>query len=401
MPRQFFNTSAGLVALGLLLFLALPLEAVPQNFCKVCHSEVEVEFRDSAHYREDLACTSCHGGDPSVTEVELAHGRDFQGAPSRAGIPAFCAVCHADPEQMRPYGIPTDQYALYLTSGHGRKFARGNTRVAICTDCHGTHRILPRDAPDSPTARRNISTTCGQCHADEGIMASGGLPADIVEEYESSVHAEALRQRGDPQAPDCSGCHGNHGAALPGVGDVGKVCGQCHRHTREAFRLGPHRAAVAADGRGECTACHGNHRILWPDSRMWVSSCTPCHQASSEALRTGERILALFTQAEEELGNARRATVLASEIPLDVADYQARLNTATTYLVEARPLSHSLEVGSIEELTRKSRSIAQEVQAEIHEKIRVFEGRKFVAIFVWLYILITIVAIQYYKRAQR
>ena len=88
-------------------------------------------------------------------------------------------------------------------------------------------------------------------------MASYGLPADVVEEYESSVHAEALHQRGDPQAPDCSRCHGNHGAAPPGTGDVSKVCGQCHRHTRDAFRLGPHRAVVAAGGQRECAACHG------------------------------------------------------------------------------------------------------------------------------------------------
>ena len=389
------------VVVALLLLPAQLLAAAPQDFCHVCHSEVAVQYKESAHHAEDMTCTSCHGGDPSATEVEAAHGRGFRAPPERDEVPKFCAGCHADPGQMRAYGIPTDQYALYLTSGHGRRFAEGNTEVAVCTDCHGTHRILPRSAPENPTGRLNISATCGRCHADEEMMAPYGLAADVVEHYEGSVHAEALRQRGDPQAPDCSRCHGSHGAAPPGTGDVSKVCGQCHRHTREAFRVSPHRAAMAATGQGDCAACHGNHRVVWPDAKMWASSCIPCHEATSEAARAGESILALFGQAEREVESARRAIVRASEIPLDVADYEMRVNTASTHLLEARPLSHSLDPAGIEELTRKARSLAQEVQAEVHEKILVFESRGFVVIFAWLYILITIVAIQYYKRAQR
>jgi len=302
---------------------------------------------------------------------------------------------------MRPYGIATDQHALYLTSEHGRKFGEGDTRVAVCTDCHGTHRILPASAPDNPTSRLNISATCNHCHGDADLMAPYGLSTDIVDQYEASVHAEALRRQGDPQAPDCTRCHGSHGATPPGIGDVNKVCGQCHTHTRDTFRLSPHHEITSTTGQGDCAACHGNHRILLPTPQMWVSSCTPCHESSSEAARTGEKILALFTQAEGEIDKARQASVRASEVPLDVTDYEARLNTATTFLMEARPLGHSLDVASIEELTRKSRSIAQEVQGEVHEKILVFEGRKFIAIFAWLYILITIVAIQYYKRSAR
>lgn len=395
--RQFTER---LVA-GFLLLLVLPSGAVPQNFCRICHSEVEVEFRESVHYREDLTCATCHRGDPSTYEMERAHGADFRAVPSRDQIPAFCAECHAASEKMRPYGIPIDQYALYLTSEHGRKLMEGNAQVAICTDCHGTHRILPRSAPDNPVNRLNISATCGRCHADAELMSSSGLSADIVDQYEESVHARALRRQGDPHAPDCSRCHGSHGAAPPGTGDVSKVCGQCHSHTRDAFRLSPHQGAMSTNGYGDCATCHDNHRVLVPGPELWRSTCLLCHETSSEAARTGEKILALFTQAKEEIEKAHQVVARASEIPLDVADYEARLNAAATYLVEAAPMSHSLDIASIEEITRKSRSISQEVQAEVHEKILVFEGRKFIVIFVWLYILITIVAIQYYKRSLR
>ena len=230
-------------------------------------------------------------------------------------------------------------------------------------------------------------------------MAPYGLPTDIIEKYEASVHAQALRQHGDPQAPDCTRCHGSHGATPPGVGDIGKVCGQCHAQTRDAFRLSPHQQAMAAHQEGECAACHDNHRILLPTLDMWVSVCADCHDESSEAARTGEKILTLITQTEEEMDRATQAVDQARQIPLDVADYEARLNVASTFLVEAIPMSHSLDVASIDEFTRKSRSIAQEVQAEVHEKTQVFAGRGFVVIFVWLYILITVAAIQYYKRS--
>ena len=401
MTRLLFRNSAGQLAACLLLFSALPLMAVPQNFCKVCHSEVEVKFRESAHYQEDLACTSCHGGDPSVSEMDPAHSKDFRGAPSRQEIPAFCAECHSDPERMRSYGIPFDQHALYLTSGHGRKFVEGDTQVAICTDCHGSHRILAKDHPENPTHHQQISATCGHCHTDAEMMAPYALPTDIIDQYEASVHAEALHQRGDPQAPECTRCHGSHGAAPPGVGNVSKVCGQCHTLTRDAFRLSPHQDIMATSGQGDCAACHGNHRVLSPGSELWTSACISCHDAGSEAIRTGEKIQAVFTQAKEDVEKASLAIVQAREIPLDVTDYEARLSIAATYLVEARPLSHSLDVADIEEITRKSRAIAREVQGEIHEKILVFGGRKFIVIFVWLYILITIVAIQYYKRSVR
>ena len=68
-------------------------------------------------------------------------------------------------------------------------------------------------------------------------------------------------------------------------------------------------------------------------------------------------------------------------------------------MVEARPLSHNLSVEDVEELTRRSRSIAQEVQSEIHERVNVFRGRYIILSIVWFYILITIAAVYRFRRA--
>ena len=199
----------------------------------------------------------------------------------------------------------------------------------------------------------------------------------------------------------CSRCHGSHGAAPPGTGDINKICGQCHGHTRDAFRQSPHWRTMAAEGWGDCTACHDNHRVERPTSQMWISTCKPCHDSDSEAVRTGEKILVVLTQAEEAIEKGHQAIDRARAVPLEVIDYEARLNTASAYLVETRPLGHSLNVANIEEGARKARSVAQEVQAAVHEQLDVLEGRNLIVVFVWIYILITIVAIQYYKHSTR
>jgi len=389
------KTIAALLSLAL-----LAAGAGAQNYCKSCHSEQEVEFRQSVH-REELGCVSCHGGDASTAELPQAHGKGFRGRITRAQIPAFCAECHADREQMRPYGLPTDQYALYQTSGHGRKFAQGDAKVAICTDCHHSHRVLGRDDPQSPIHRQNVAATCGHCHADPARMAPYGLSPGVVADYEAGVHAQARRQGSAAHLPSCADCHGSHGTAPPGVGDVSKVCMHCHRQTREFFRQSPHFKTLAAQGHGECAACHDNHRIAKPGPQLWASACATCHGAGSEALRTAAQIQELLGQAQADIDRARATIETARQVPLGVEDYQQRLATASTYLMEAGPLSHTLDVAAIEELTRKSRSVAQELETEIGEKMEVFAGRKLVVGLVWLYLLITVLALQYFKRGSR
>ena len=140
------------VALILLLAAAPATAAAPAPdaapvLCAVCHSDVRVQFDRGVHHREGIACTSCHGGDPAASTVAGAHGKGFRGVPKRRDIPTLCASCHADVALMRPYNLPADQMALYRTSKHGLLLARGDERVAVCTDCHGVHDIRPRSDP--------------------------------------------------------------------------------------------------------------------------------------------------------------------------------------------------------------------------------------------------------------
>jgi hypothetical protein len=369
------------------------------NFCAVCHSDTEVEFQASTHLREGVQCVDCHGGDPRAQTIEGAHSKNFHRSFDRKQIVELCSSCHSDPDKMKPYGIPIDQRALYFTSVHGKKLMEGDSNVAVCSDCHGAHKVLAATDPKSPVYRENIPQTCGRCHENADLMKSYNLPSNVVSEYRQSVHGQALLERHNRQAPECTRCHGTHGAAPPGIGNVALVCGQCHTKTLDAFRAGPHKTAMAIGAESECASCHSNHRIEHAGHQMWLTSCTQCHGDSTPEAERGRKIQALFTQADDEMTKARAAVDDAKRIPLDVADYETRLTDSLTYLVEARPVSHDLAVEQVEDLTRRSRSISLEVQSDIHEKLGVFRGRIIVLVLIWFYILISIAVIFRYRRS--
>jgi Doubled CXXCH motif (Paired_CXXCH_1). len=75
-------------------------------------------------------------------------------------------------------------------------------------------------AVGSRTSRRQISFTCGRCHAK------------IAEEYRKSVHGAALMATDNPDVPTCVDCHQAHQTANPRSprfrAESPKLCGKCH-----------------------------------------------------------------------------------------------------------------------------------------------------------------------------
>jgi predicted CXXCH cytochrome family protein len=279
-----------------ILFLALVAVPRPQ-MCGVCHPDVRVRFEESVHRVEGLDCSSCHGGDPSATTVATAHRGGFRGVPRRRDVPGLCASCHADIGRMRSYNLPTDQLALYQTSRHGRLLAKGDERVAVCSDCHGAHDIRARTDPQSRVFPANIPATCARCHADTALMARYGLKAGAFDDYAKSVHGRAFLEKGDRTAPECTRCHGSHGATPPGVGDVDKVCGQCHATTRAFFLQGPHKTAMDAAGLPECASCHDHHLIQTADVALLDTVCLKCHAGGSVPQQMARTFKTLFVGA--------------------------------------------------------------------------------------------------------
>ena len=343
------------------------VEARAEEACGTCHPDVRTEYGDSIHAKA-LSCAGCHGGDPTTDNVEAAHAaaRGFIGKPSRKDIPALCGTCHGDPGRMKPFSLPTDQYAQYQTSEHGRRLAAGDTRVAVCTDCHGAHRILTAHDPTSPVARRNISATCGRCHADAALMAQYQLPADQVEKFRRSVHGIALFDQEQPLAPTCATCHGAHGAVAPAVGSIRDVCGHCHARTREYFNAGPHRKAAEEGKLSECVSCHGYHDTAAPDATLFDTTCPSCHAADTAAFTVAQKLKTLLTQTQDAVATADDEIAEVSKVSPTVTRYRPRLQQGWAYFTEALPVQHSLNAERVGDLTRSARSISDEVRGAIH-----------------------------------
>jgi cytochrome c3-like protein len=376
-------------------------QGAPRVLCGVCHPDVRVKFEQGVHAREGIDCTACHGGNAGAATVEAAHRAPFRGKPRRRDIPALCASCHADLARMTPYNIPADQYALYLTSQHGLRLAKGDETVAVCTDCHGVHDIRRKDDPKSSVFTRNIPYTCGRCHGAPPPGSPEGappVPDSPFADYQAGVHGQAFLVQANDNAPTCASCHGSHGAAPPGIGDVDKVCGQCHATARGYYREGPHARALAAGSGPECANCHGNHRIAKADVALLDTACPACHEAGSEMIKVAGGMKALITGAGDEIERARAEVQRAAAIPLYVDDYQARLEEAHTALVQAWPVVHALDVTRVEQLTERARGIAKEIESEIDGKLGERWWRRVGLLLFWFYLGLTLAVLVLIRR---
>jgi len=383
--------------------LAVPARAAQvQEACGTCHPGVKTEYRDGIH-SQALGCTACHGGDPTTDDIEAAHApaKGYIGKPGRADIPALCGTCHADANRMNRFSLPTDQYAQYQTSVHGRRLAEGDTHVAVCTDCHGTHHILPAREPTSPVARRNISTTCGRCHADAALMAEYKLPADQVEKFRHSVHGIALFDEEHPLAPTCATCHGAHGAIAPAVGSIRDVCGHCHGRTREYFNEGPHRAAADAGKMSECLSCHAYHDTAHPDATVFDTTCPSCHAPDTAAFATAQQLKTLLSQSQDAVATADDEIARAASVSPTIARLRPRLQQGWAYVTEALPVQHSLNVDRVGDLTRSARSISDEVRGAVHGVEEENRLRYLWLAIAWVAILFTVGVTYAYRRERQ
>jgi predicted CXXCH cytochrome family protein len=216
------------------------------------------------------------------------------------------------------------------------------------------------------------------------------------------VHGQALLSKGNLSAPDCARCHGAHGAAPPGFGDVDKVCGQCHETTREYFREGPHDTVLQQAGLPECASCHGNHAIRNPDIAQIETMCLQCHDQGSSQVELAQQMKTLHEGATQELEAARRIVDEAAEVPLYVEDYRARLQEGSSALIESLPVMHSMDLRRVEGLTSRARAIGEEVESELGGKLQERTWRRVGLMIFWFYLLVTIgILVRNRNRASR
>jgi predicted CXXCH cytochrome family protein len=346
-----------------------------KNSCLDCHSQLEAElrapadaFKQDIHQQFGLGCVDCHGGNPGQDDEDLAKDKSFKGAPKRAQVPEFCASCHSNAATMRSFNpnLRVDQLSQYWTSRHGQLLKKGDTKVAVCTDCHGQHGIQSAKYPKSMTFPWNIPQTCGRCHASADVMKDYKIPTNQLDEYKQSVHANALFDKKDMSAPTCNSCHGNHGAFPPEVKSIASVCRQCHPSTGELFSKSPHKKAFDEMGMSECEACHGNHKILRPSNDMLgtgeKSVCLQCHESGSKGYQAAADLGRIFDTLQTQLERNEDILALAEKKGVEVSQPKFHLQDVNTILVSAKNLTHGLAVEDIRQKAAEGEKILADIR---------------------------------------
>ena len=153
--------------------------------CVSCHDSGVSDYRTSVHASAlghgdagAATCRSCHGSAHGVVATS-----DPASPVSRLKIADTCGSCHANPEFLAqhkiPFAHPVDAFKL---SVHGRALARGNEKAASCSDCHGSHGVLPARDTKSRINHWRVPETCGACHDK------------IRDAYAGSVHGKAVAE---------------------------------------------------------------------------------------------------------------------------------------------------------------------------------------------------------------
>lgn len=203
--------------------------------CSGCHSNADFMKNYNPGLPIDQAAkykTSIHGiknlqGDINTAQCASCHGsHDIKGIkdPSSkvyaVNIPELCSGCHSNKALMDKYKLPSNQFAVYKNSVHGKALLdKGDLGAPSCNDCHGNHGAVPPGV-------ESISKVCGTCHA---------MNADL---FEKSPHKQAFENK---KLPECETCHGNHDIKHPddsmiGISE-GSVCLNCHKQGDNGFKV--------------------------------------------------------------------------------------------------------------------------------------------------------------------
>jgi hypothetical protein len=347
--------------------------------CATCHLALGVEnltkpvelYKTDVHAAKGFGCVACHGGDATKTGMDaMDKTKGYIGKPTPVQVIEVCGRCHSDARFMRQYNpsLRIDQVAEYFTSVHGRRLREQNDRkVAVCSSCHTPHSIRPPSDPRSSVHPVRVVETCGACHAKPDYMAEYKIPTDQVQKYKKSVHYQLMTAKGDLSAPTCNDCHGNHGAAPPGISWVGNACGQCHPVNTELFNKSRHAKVFVQMGIPGCATCHGNHDIaVTSDAMLGIGGdaiCGSCHSAQDGggkiAVSMRDSIVKLRTHYEA----AHTLLTKAEHSGIEVSQPLFELNEAKTALIKARASIHSFNLDDVQaqvkpglEVTQKSRS---------------------------------------------
>jgi cytochrome b subunit of formate dehydrogenase len=276
-------------------------DAPPQKItCAECHADAQDAYAHGTHAKAAkaggapaAACVDCHGGGHEILAAD-----DAKSPVNHNNIPVTCGKCHGQKFLIEKDGESAQTFVSYQESVHGLATEKGSKKAAVCTDCHGTHEILPANDEKSPIYKFNVPATCGKCHSE------------IQQTFMQSIHGQGI-SRGNGLAPVCTDCHGIHSikAHIDPNSSVSEqnlartTCARCHEGVRlsQEFGVQGNRVStyldsyhgMASEGGSlvvaNCASCHGAHDILpSSDPRSTINkanldaTCGKCHRGVTQ-----------------------------------------------------------------------------------------------------------------------
>ncbi len=406
-------------------FIGVPKGDNISKMCANCHSNPEKmkelnsqlptnqweQLQKSVHAKSSLVggehiaqCITCHG----VHDVVSVKNPVSPVYP--LNIVKTCSQCHSNPNFMKKYNpsLPIDQFEKYRTSVHGMKNAKGDSKVAECASCHGSHDIRNAKDAKSKIYAVNLPGTCSKCHSDAEYMKEYNISTNQFEGFSKSVHGMALLMKHDVAAPACNDCHGNHGATPPGVESISKVCGTCHALNAELFSSSPHKKVFDENNFPECETCHGYHEIIAAtDKLLGVSSeavCSRCHKENENS--KGFKVAQMMRQLIDSLKTSEQfAGSLVDEAEqkgMEISAAKFKLRDIRQERLQARTMVHSFNENKLREVFDKGISISSEVIEEGNKAINEYYFRRWGLGIATLIISIVVISLYIYiKRIER
>jgi len=185
--------------------------------------------------------------------------------------------------------------------------------------------------------------------------SAAALPTNQRDEYEKSVHYSALTKQNDLSAPTCNDCHGNHGAAPPGVGAVSNVCGTCHAVFAAKFAASAHSQIFDR----ACVECHSNHAVLQTSDEMVGASkgtlCVTCHEGAADAgFVAAGRMRASIEKLKTSLAVNDDLIARARNAGMEVSGQELALAEVRTKLTQARTEVHTFNPVAVDEVVNEA-----------------------------------------------
>ncbi|MCF6269306.1 MAG: NapC/NirT family cytochrome c [Melioribacteraceae bacterium] len=252
------------------------------SICQNCHQEEVEKYEGSLHgialtHGKFLApnCITCHNAH------QIKTSKDTSSKTYKMNIPELCGSCHKDGTQISELKTISQIHILedYVESIHGAGlFKRGLIVSAVCTDCHFTHEIKPHEDATSSINRKNIASTCTQCHA-------------AIERVHQKVIKGELWEKEPHKIPACIDCHQPHQVrrVIYEQDFTNNFCMDCH-NDKDIFKIengekkslfvdiNEHNNSAHKDN--SCVKCHSNvstrNNPICKDSG--IVDCTSCHE---------------------------------------------------------------------------------------------------------------------------